>query len=420
MPRSVLLLLFASSFAAAQSPKDVRAVAKQGPSAIPTVAQYLNSTAVDTRVEAIKQLIALGGKEIIDPLIRGTRDPEPEVQIRATDGLVNYYMPGYVKQGLGSSLVRVGASVKAKFSDTNDQVIDAFVIVRPEVIAALGQLARGGSSMDSRANACRALGILRGQAAVPDLLEALRTKDNRVMYESLVALQKIRDPEAGPRIVYLLRDLDDKVQSAAIETAGVLRAKDALPSLRNIIANPRNKNAERSALASLALMPEPGDKALLQSYLTAKEDKMRASAAEGLGRIPDPSNRPLLQNVWHEDEKMLPRLAAAFGLVMGGDLDLSEEAPFRYLINTLNSSAYRDVAQAYLVEAARRPDVRNALYKPLEQGTRDEKIQLSRVLAASGDEGSVPFLEKTSRDSDSEVAQEGLRAMRSLRARLKI
>lgn len=418
MPRFVLPLFFLSLYLCAQTPKDVRAVAKQGPTAIPTVAQYLNSTAVDTRVETIKQLIALGGKDIIDPLIRGTRDSEPEVQIRATDGLVNYYMPGYVKQGLGSSLVRAGSALKSKFSDTNDQVIDAYVLVRPEVITALGQLARGGSSMDSRANACRALGILRGQAAVPDLLEALRTKDNRAMYESLVALQKIRDPEAGPRVSYLVRDLDDKVQSAAIETVGVLRAKDALPALRSIVNNPRNKNAERSALAALALMPDPADRPLLQSYLGAKEDKMRAFAAEGLGRVADPADKPTLEHTWQSEEKMLPRLAAAFGLTMEGNLDLGEEAPFRYLINTLNSSAYRDTAQAYLIEAARRNDARNALYRPLEQGTRDEKIQIARILAASGDATSIPFLEKTSRDADSEVAQEGLRALRSLRARL--
>src|SRR5437879_3853236 len=132
MRRSGFLFLFLSLLLAGQTPKDVRAVAKQGPSAIPTVAQYLNSTAIDTRVEAIRQLIALGGKDTIDPLIRGTRDSDPEVQIRATDGLVNYYMPGYVRQGPGSSLVRAGASLKAKFSDSNDQVIEIFVLVRPE------------------------------------------------------------------------------------------------------------------------------------------------------------------------------------------------------------------------------------------------------------------------------------------------
>ena len=95
--------------ATAQTPKDVRAVAKEGQVAVPKVAAYLNSASADTRIETVKQLIALGGKEIIDPLIRATKDADPEVQIRATDGLVNYYLPGYVKQGLGSSVSRVGA-----------------------------------------------------------------------------------------------------------------------------------------------------------------------------------------------------------------------------------------------------------------------------------------------------------------------
>jgi HEAT repeat protein len=420
-PRAtVVVLLVVSSLARAQTPKDVRAVAKQGPTAIPTVAQYLNSESIDTRIEAVKQLIALGGKDIIEPLIRATHDADPEVQIRATDGLVNFYMPGYVKQGIGSSFIRAGAAVRAKFSDTNDQIIDSFVTVRPEVIAALGQLARGGASLDARANACRAIGILRGQQAVPELIETLRTKDNRVMYEALVAMQKIRDPAAGPRITYLLRDLDDKVQGAAIETAGLLRTKEALPSLRDIVNLPRNNKSERAALSALAVMPDPQDRALLARYLTSKDDKLRAAAAEGLGRIGDSGDGALLGQTWKGEEKMLPRLAAAFGLLMEGNLSLTEDAPFRYLINTLNSSAYREVASAYLTEAARRAEVRNALYTPLEEGSRDEKIQLSRVLSASGDAGTVAHLDKISRDSDGEVAQEGLRALRSLRARLKI
>jgi HEAT repeat protein len=413
-----LLLTAAAAFALAQTPSDVRKVAKQGPSAIPTIGQYLNSAAVDTRVEAIRQLILLGGKDTIEPLIRGTRDSDAEVQIRATDGLVNFYLPGYVKQGLGSSLVRAEASVRAKFSDTNDQTIDAFVIVRPEVIAALGQLARGGASLDSRANACRAVGILKGQAALPDLLDALRTKDNRTMYEALVAIQKIRDPATGPRVAYLVRDLDDRVQAAAIETVGLLRAQDALPALRDIVSNPRNNKSERSALNAISLMPQPQDRRLLQRYLLSKDDKLRASAAEGLGRVGDPGDRAALEKTWKDEEKMLPRLGAAFGLVLDGDLNLAEDAPLRYLINTLNSASYKDFAVAYLTEAARKPDVRHALYQPIEQGTREEKIQLARILALSGDASSVQYLEKVSRDPDAEVAQEGLRALRALKARL--
>jgi HEAT repeat protein len=412
------LVLLVASICPAQTPKDVRAVAKQGQTAVPTVAAYLNSASVDTRIEAVKQLTALGGKDTIDPLIRATKDADPEMQFRATDGLVNYYLPGYVRQGIGSTVVRVGGAIKAKFSDSNDQIVDAFVLVRPDVVAALGQLARGGSSMDSRANACRALGILRGRAALPDLIEALRSRDNSVMYESLAAMQKIADPSAGPRITYLLRDLDDRVQSTAIETAGTLRSTDALPTLRGIVANPRNNKAQRAALDAIAMMPQMQDRDLFLSQLGSKDEKLRAAAAEGLGRIGNRADESALERSWNGEDKMSPRLAAAFGLLMDGNLNLADDSPFRYLINTLNSAAYHDVAYAYLVEAARQKPVLQALYTQLDQGTKEERIYLARVLAASGDQASVPYLDKVSRDTDQDVAKEGLRTLRSLRARL--
>jgi HEAT repeat protein len=404
--------------ATSPTPKDVKAVAKEGQLAVPKLALYLNSPSLDTRIEVVKQVTDLGGKDSLDALITASHDPDPEMQIRSIDGLVNFYLPGYVRQGPAASITRMGASIKAKFSDNNEQVIDAFVTVRPEVILAIGRLASGGNGMDVRASACRAVGILRGKAAVADLLDALRTKDNTVMYESLVAIRKIGDPAAGPRIVYLLRDLDDRIQSAAIEDVGLLRAKEGLPALRGIVASPRGSKAERSALGATAMMPEPADRAVFQRYLTSKDDRLRAAAVEGLGRIGDPGDRPAIDKVWKDDEKMPPRLASAFALTLGGDLDSGESAPFRYLLNTLNSAAWRDTALAYLTEAARHPAVLAALRQPLETGTRDEKIQLARVVAASGDASALPWLEKLSRDTDTTVAQEGLRDLRSLRSRL--
>ena len=418
--RSILLLLSLFQILAAQTVKEVRGAAKNGSAGIPTLAQALDSKDIDVRVEAVKQLANVGGKDSLDPLIRATRDADPEVQIRATDGLVNFYLPGFVKTGLGSSIRRAGSSIKSHFVDTSDQVIESFVLVRPEVIAAVGKLVRGGASMDARANAARAAGVLRGRADIPDLIEALKSKDNDVMYESLIALQKIRDPEAGPRVVYLLRDLDDRVQSAALETVGVLRTREALPTLRSIVNTPRNGKAERAALESIAYMPEQADRPLLTRYLTSKDDKMRAAAAEGLGRVGDRADEIALDKFWQDEAKMLPRLASAFALVMEGRLQLSEASPLRYLLNTLNSGSFHNVAEAYLEEAARKKEIRSALYAPLGRGTRDEKVNLARVLAASGDAESVPYLDKLSRDSDNDVAQEGLRALRSLKARLGV
>src|SRR5512146_1504887 len=148
---ALFLLTCSALLTTAQTrPKDVREIAKGGTSAIPKLQELLKDPDTDVRVEVVKQLTTIGTQYSLDPLIQATSDNEPEVQIRATDGLVNFYLPGYVETGFGASLKRVGTSIKGKFTDTNDQVIPPYVAVRPEVVSALGRLARGGGNMDAR------------------------------------------------------------------------------------------------------------------------------------------------------------------------------------------------------------------------------------------------------------------------------
>src|SRR5579871_3587274 len=147
---SLVLIVIAPLAAQDVRPKDVREVAKAGSTAIPKLQEFLKNSQLDVRVEAVKQIIEIGTARSLDPLIVATQDNDPEVQIRATDGLVNFYLPGYVQTGIGASLKRVGTSIKAKFTDTNDQVVDPYVTARPEVVAALGKLARGGGSLEAR------------------------------------------------------------------------------------------------------------------------------------------------------------------------------------------------------------------------------------------------------------------------------
>jgi HEAT repeat protein len=166
------------------------------------------------------------------------------------------------------------------------------------------------------------------------------------------------------------------------------------------------------------MLPAESSRQLYARYLPDKDDKMRAAAAEGYGRLRNPDDRPMLDKAWQEEGKTPVRLALAFALVTLGETQLSEFSPMQYLINTLNQASYRDVAFAYLVEAARDDQVRNALYPSLENGTRDEKISIARVLARSGDKNSIPRLQKLSSDTDAEVSQEGMRALRNLQARI--
>jgi len=418
---SVVLLSIASLLSlSAQDvkPKDVRDLGKKGASAVPTLQGYLKNHPPDVRAEAVKQLTEIGTAASLDPLILATQDDDPEIQILATDGLVNFYAPGYVKTGIAGSIHKVGSSIKGKFTDTNDLVIDAYVTVRPDVIAAIAKMVKGGVNADVRANAAHAEGILRGKAALPELIDAVHTKDTDVIYEALVAIQKIRDESAGPAIAFRLHDLDQKVQIAAIQTTGVLRNTAALPDLMDVLDRSKSAAVKREALTAIAMLPQPSSRSLYERYLHDKDDRLRAAAAEGFARLKNPADLPMLQKAWQEETKTAPRLSLAFAQVMLGKTEISEFSPLQFLINNLNSASFNGVAYPFLVELARDPAVRQALYGPMATGTKDEKIGLARVLARSGDSGSVAALDKLSRDPDPAVAQEGLKALRTLQSRL--
>lgn len=404
----------------AQAPlraKDVRNIAKGGPAALPRLSELLADPDTEIRQEAVKAIAEIDTQASLEPLVRATRDNDPEVQIRATDGLVNFYVPGYLRTGISGSLRRFGTGIKSRFTETNDQVIEPYVQVRADVIQALGRLVRGGGNMEARANAARAAGILRGRAALPGLLDALHSKDTNLIYESLIAVQKIRDASAAPGVRFLLKDLDPKVQLAAVETTGLLQNKAAVPDLRDVLGHSHNIKIQRAALSALAMLPEESSREVYARYLESKDEGLRSAAAEGFARLKSPADLPKLQKAFEEESKTPPRLALAFAEVMLGRREVSEFSPLQLLINTLNSVSYRGVASGYLVELARDPGVRASLYPAMQQGTKDEKIQIARVLARSGDRESIAPLEKLSRDGDTEVAQEGLRALRTLQAR---
>jgi HEAT repeat protein len=274
--------------------------------------------------------------------------------------------------------------------------------------------------MESRANAARATGILRGRQALPDLEQALHSKDTQVIYESLVAIQKIRDTSAGASIIFLLRDLDERVQIAAVETTGLLMYRDGANDLSDVLDRSKNIRVKRAALTALAQIPAEPLHGVYTSYLVNKDDGLREAAAEGLGRLKNPADRATVESAFASERKTGPRLSLAFALVSMGKREMGEFDPLRYLVDNLNSTGYRGIARPYLSELARDPEIRKALYPALRDPmvTRDEKIGLGQVLSQSGDRDALPALETLSQDSDQDVAQEGLRSLKNLRARL--
>ena len=117
----------------APTSKEVHNLVKEGSAAIPQLQAALASSDGDIRVEAVKALVSIGGPKTVAPLVVATHDNSEEIQIRATDGLVNAYLPGYLPTGWTAPFHKFGSMMTERFSKRDDRAIEAYVIVSPDV-----------------------------------------------------------------------------------------------------------------------------------------------------------------------------------------------------------------------------------------------------------------------------------------------
>lgn len=423
----VLLCLLASAslwaqneeqFTAKQRIQRIRDLGRRHADAIPALAAYLSDSDREIRVEALKVIVKIGGDESLTPLIKATADSDSEVQIRATDGIINHYVPGYVASGLTGPVTRGLRQAKSVFAVRNNQVVDPSVTVRGDIPPALAAEIGGGSSDASRANAARAAGILRAQAAVSALAASLRAHDSQLILECLVALQKIKDPSAGPSVTPVIRDLDEKVKLTALETVGILHSLPSAPEVRTALTNAKNDRVRRAAMMALASLGLSEDRGLFQQNLEGSDTVLRVAALEGLGRIRNPDDYPAIEKAFNEQNAGWEvHLASAFALVSEGKTDTSDYSPLPYLIENLSNKTHAEVAGAYLTELARRDDVQGGLMTEVTKANRDQKLALCPVLGESRSQKVVPVLQNLQRDINPDVALAAGRALKMIEAR---
>ena len=423
-----LSMLMAAALMAAQDPaaadakqrvKAARAFAKEGSAGVERLRPLLSDSDVGVRRVAVESLAAIGGQKTLEPLTYSLTDGDGEVQRMAANGLVNFYVPGYYQSGWRGRMKRGADTVLNRFRGADEPVAPAYVTARPEIVAALGKVTAESASMDARAAAARALGVLRGHQASEQLMAALATKNTAVLYEVLTAFEKIRKADIAPRLFYMLRDPDEKVQLAAIQTVSLLGNMEANPPLREAWERTKNVRVRRALLEALAMLPEEANRPLFEKYLLDPDEGMRAGAAEGIGRLGKAEDRARIEKLWDGERKMRPRLSLAYALVALGQREISELSPLQYLINTLNHAAWKGVAQGFLKDLAPEAVVRYSLHNALLRANREEKLALADILGEGGGKDSVEPLETLAKDADAEVSSESLRALRTLRMRLQ-
>lgn len=401
--------------------KALRQQAKQGtPETVPAVAKLVEDPVVDVRAEAVETLRKIGpagGARTLDGLELASRDNQPAIQILAVDGLVDFYYPGYVKEGFFNSVKGVGKSVKNRFSTPSPIVVSPAVAaqVTDGVQTALGRVTRGGTSLESRANAARAAGILRAQGAVPDLKDGLESRDKAVVQESARSLLKIGDPTTGESLRPLLAHSDQDIKITAIQAMGQLQVKESAPELGNLVRYNRKKPIRRESLIALAKLRDPSQKKLFDEYFDDKDPQLRAASAEGIGRLEDPADLDRITEAFATETKSRSaRFSLAFAAVYLGDVSYVDQ-----LVEGLNSSLHRGEARPFLVELARKPEVLEKLYGPMLKGTKDQKRELATVVAYSGNADSLEHLRQLEKDPDGDVASAATNAVAILQSRMR-
>jgi len=397
----------------------VRELGKRDTSALADLAPYLRDSDRDVRLEAVKAVVRIDTKASLDALVEAARDRDPEIRIRAIDGIVNTYLPGYVtSSSLSGNFTNGFRSVKDFFSSRNNQVVDADVVIRADAAKAIADQINDGFSFDASSNAALAAGILRARPAVPALVKGLKSKENDMIFQCLVALQKIKDPSAGPAVSFLARDLNERIQLTALETIGILRSLDSAPDVRAALKGGRNLKIRRAALEALAMLGIPGDRATFQQNAQSGDAEMRAAALEGLGRIREPEDFRLLKAAYDEpNADWRVHLAAAFALANQGKVDTEQFSPLPYLVESLNTGSRAETASAYLEELTRQEGARASMVKLLPDVTKDQKLKLCAVFGASRSEDLLPALKELSKNEDPDVAFAASKAIRILQAR---
>src|SRR6185295_13403758 len=184
--------------------------------------------AAEVRIEAVSALGKIKDFGAVPDMLSALKDTDPSVRSRAVWALVALYTEHDIDFITNR---REGWNLFNPFLDTSDhEVIEPYVTVDPSIVTAIGESARGDRDRDVRVTAVRALGVLRGSAAIPHLADALNA-DQDLRIEVLRAFIKIGDQTAGPHLIPFFRDSDHKVRTQAMVAAGMLRYKPATEPL---------------------------------------------------------------------------------------------------------------------------------------------------------------------------------------------
>ncbi|MGH9355374.1 MAG: HEAT repeat domain-containing protein [Terriglobia bacterium] len=380
-------------------------------SVVPALTAALTDPSTKVREQVIVALDRLHTVPALHGLLTATKDSDADVRAFAVRTVIGWYTGVIPEPGFTGMVKKNYRNAKEAIQGTSTAVGPG-TRVDSQVTAALVAAMEDSQSMPAAREAAQGLGTLFARSAVPALVKAAHSPDADLATNALNALSRIKDVSAGPELVDLLDSLSREVRQTACVTVGVLRTRGAVPKLQQIYQDDPDKDNRESALNGLAFIGDPASYATFIQALSSNDKHNRAYAAEGLARARVAKAASALDKRMEIEKDGDVKLAIQFA-----QNSLGESQHLQDLVDALGSRTRGAVAQSYLIELARRKNILSALYAYLHSGNAAIRRRLCTVLMYSGDGSSLSYLQPLTRDHNSDVAAEAVRAERAIRAR---
>jgi len=378
----------------------------------------------DVRSRALESLGMIKDFSALPEMIDALKDPNIDVRRMAVKSLVALYTEHDIDFITNR---RAGWNLFNPFLDTSDhEIVEPYVAVDPLVVTSIGDSARGDRDRDVRISAVRALGVLRGSAAIPHLADALNA-DQDIRIEVMRAFIKIGDASAGPHLVPFFRDSDQKVRTQAMVAAGMLKYKPAVEPLLSVYGFGREKKGafktmsdkvkgrmtylpprDEAALWALSLIGDEKAEQTFVGEMTSTDADRRQYAIEGLARIADPRYLDQISRLVLTENNNDVKLAEYWAMYkMGGTSNI------QYVVRKLETDQ-EGQARTYLMEANSPAD----LYPYINASSREVRQKVIEILGRIGNGETIKELEPVARTSSAATADVATVAIKRIEWRM--
>lgn len=365
----------------------------------------------EVRRAAVKSLGLIRDTGAVTMLLTALDDGVPAVRQEAVIALVNLY----TEKDAGSFLTREAKRLYARLNPFSgpvagdDTVIEPDVKVAPAVIDGIAGRLRDSNRM-VRFYAAKALGVLRGRAAIPKLVEGMKGAEPNLQVAILRSFYKIRDRSVAGEVRPYLLNTSKKVRNEAILTLGLFKSLEALPQIQTLYDQNPGRDVRLNCLEAMALIGDAGSLPVFRRHLSDGGPKYRQFAAEGIGRAGDGSVAAEVSRAVREEKKPAPRLAMSFALY-----SLGRNEHLDQMVAALKERMIHQQAQAYLIELKAR--VSPELVNYLSDSSPVVRRRLCLILGMIGDSATARKLRPLLKDDAPEVVSEATRALRRIGAR---